>query len=437
MGKLSRLEIVCLAVTLLILTVMATAMITRKTFQQDPELPPSDTDLATGVSPASGSAGSGSDASPGGALSAPGDPDFSARARQLPNPTALPDERTAAALTGGASQTSNPTAKPPVLFGTNQVMLALQRLATMPWSPASEQLLQDTVTKWAASDPTAALQYALGIESRRVRASLVSGIFNSWAKTDPGGAYNWLMANRESDPGTFQMGLKPVFTALSAGGIDNAMKMALSISTGADRLSAMRIVVEQAARGGTAPSMVSYIDTLQTPGERQSYASMLAQNWALYAPEDAAKWALSLTDPALQKATLSTTIGAWASDNPQAAAAWALSLPAGELKNKQIAQVTQSWARYDPVRAADCLLAQHPPSPNLDPAIQGLVGTVVRSNPEGAIMWAATISDPKQRTSTIISASREWMRNDPNKASAYIMTAPLTPTQRTRLLQGR
>lgn len=433
MGKLSRLEVICLAMTLLILTIVATVMITRQSVQRNPETGPSEVALADAPDPVSGSAGgeSGSDvaeARRSETEAAPGDTDFSTRARQLPDPSS----KLTQLLT--SSSTSNPVATPR-FFGTNEVMLALQRLATMPWSPASEQLLQETVNKWAVTDPTAALQYALGIESRRVRANLVAGIFNSWAKTDPNGAYNWLMANKESDPGTFQMGLKPVFTALAAGGIDNAMKMALSISTGSDRLSAMRTVVEQAARRGVVPSMVSYLESLPTPGERQSYAAMLGQNWAIYAPEEAAQWALSLSDPTLQKSTLASTVSIWASDNPQAAAAWALTLPAGEVKNKQIAQVTQSWARYDPVRAADWLLSQHPPSPNLDPAIQGLVNTVVRSNPEGAMMWTSTISDPKIRTSTIMSASREWMRNDPEKASTYIRTAPLTPAQRAHLLR--
>jgi hypothetical protein len=51
------------------------------------------------------------------------------------------------------------------------------------------------------------------------------------------------------------------------------------------------------------------------------------------------------------------------------------------------------------------------------------------------MMWTSTISDPKIRTSTIMSASREWMRNDPEKASTYIRTAPLTPAQRAHLLR--
>lgn len=443
MRKLSGLELSCLALTLVILAGIATAML----LQQRSPPPDSHTILASNlsenaVSPQDSAAEESGVDDPSENEEAPlpdeDSKNFSERARLMPNPATNLNDKSNSLLTAVPSQGHHPAIPPPV-FGTNEVMLALQQIATMPWSPASEKLLQDTLSKWAATDPTAALQYAMQIESRRVRSNLIGTILSNWAKTDVTSAYNWVMSNRESDPGTFQMGLRPVFTALAALGVSDAMKMAFTIPSSNDRLSALRIVVEQAARQGVDPaSFTSYMDSLQTPGDRKNYASMLAQNWAVYAPQEAAQWALSLTDPSLRQATLSSTLGTWANDNPQAAADWVLSLPPGDMQSRQIAQITQTWARYDPVQAADWLLAQHPPSPNLDPAIQGLVSTVARSNPEGAVMWAATISDPRVRNHTIVHTSRAWMKSDPKKASAYIISAPLlTPSQRQRLLQGR
>ncbi len=438
MRKLTRLEISCVFITALILTVMATDMVVSQQERQARASEQSDDDLAMLPRTTTAAAGDEAGAAAAGSLSASGEhaPDFTERARHIPNPLTNADAASSIPVTTNGVALAPPV-QPPRPFSTNDVARELERIAAMPWSPASEQLLQATMAKWAANDPTAALQYALQIESRRVRSTLVSSIFNTWAKSDVNGAYSWLMANRESDPGTFQMGLRPVFTALAASGIDGAMHMALDIPNSSDRLSAMRVVVEQASRNGVSSTMVSYMESLQKTGDRQNFASMLAQNWATYAPQEAAQWAATLTDPALKNAALSSAIGSWAWDNPSAAAAWVTALPESELRSRQMAQVTTSWARYDPVQAADWLLSQHPPSAGLDPSIQGLVGTVMKSNPEGAVMWATTISDPKLRSSTIISASREWMKSDPQKATAYILTAPLTPAQRTRLLQGR
>lgn len=425
----SRLEILCLVAILFIVTIIFTVMLARHNARMDGGATTADDSAAPGPAPDPPRAADG-----GTGLPEEGDKAFSERTQHIPRPPATPEDAAPALPARQASAPPVPPGKA-AISGTNEVMLALQKIAGMPWNAASEQLLQDTLSKWAGTDPAAALQYALQIESRRVRANLISGIFSSWAKTDATGAFQWLMANKELDPGTFQAGLKPVFSAMAKSSISDAMNMAFAMSPGTDRMAAMRFVMEQAARSGAAPSMTAYMASLQTPGERQNYATALAQNWAVYAPGEAARWALSLTDPALKKAALTTTMGAWAGDNPRAAAEWVLSLPEGELRVQQIAQITQSWARYDPVKAADWLLTQRPPAPGLDPAVQGLVNVVMRSNPEGAIMWAATISDPKRRNHSIYHASEEWLKSDPAKARAYILNAPLSPSQRTRLLR--
>lgn len=440
MRTFSRLELFCLVVILLIAAVIFTVMITRNPASMggNPPQTGAEAGYPAHSTPGMTTASAVGLQQPDTDLTQPGesDPSFSERAQHIPRPSGDPGAASASGPTSALPPPPAPPAKT-AIFGTNEVMQALQKIASMPWSAASEQLLQETLSRWAVTDPTAALQYALQIESRRVRASLVNGIFSSWAKTDATGAFKWLLANKELDPGTFQAGLKPVFTAMAKSHIPDAMHMALALSPGTDQMAAMRIVMEQAARIGAAPSMLSYMESLQTPGERQTYATALAQNWAVYAPEEAARWALSLTDPALQKAALTTTMGTWAGDNPQAAAHWILSMPDSELRVQQIAQITQSWARYDPVKAADWLLTQRPPAPGLDPAVQGLVNVVMRSNPEGAVMWAATISDPKVRNNTIYNVSREWMKKDPAKATAYILNAPLSPAQRARLLKHR
>lgn len=438
MHKPTRLEILCVLVTATILIIMAVDQANRRAERREWASERAEDEAAalsrTGMPGDATGYLQGPDGAPASLA-----PDVAEQARRIPNPSKRPPATVASpaatAITAGPAVSVQGKASPAV--STNDIMRELERIATLPWTPASEQQLQSVVSKWAAADPLAALQYAQGIESRRVRSALLAGVFATWAKTDVNGAFSWMMANRESDPTTFSAGLRPVFSALAAASMDNAMRMALEISPGGDRMSALRIVVDQASRNGAAPALVSYLQSLQTPGERQNYASMLAQSWAVYDPQQAAQWAMTLNDPKLRNATMNSAVGVWAGDNPTAAAAWVLSLNDTELRSREIAQVTQSWARYDPIKAADWLLAQHPPSPTLDPAIQSLVGTVMKSNPEGAVMWAATISDPRVRNNTIVNASREWMRTDPARASSYIMNAPLTPVQKNRLLQGR
>lgn len=438
MTTITRLEATCVLVITLILVLLGIDMANRwnehRSALRDRD---DEAALATASAMLTG-------AETGGAITG-ADPDFAAsrpslpeQTRRIPSPTSHPAEPVMTNITARASTNETPSTPPPAAaVSTNTIMQELERIAAMPWTPATEQMLQSVVSKWAAGDPMAALQYSMQIESRRVRNALLAGVFNTWAKNDINGAYNWLVANRETDPVAFQAGMRPVFSTLAAANLDNAMRMALDLAPGSDRMSAMRIVVDQASRAGKPDAMVSYLESFQTPGEKQGYASILASSWAVYDPLRAAQWAASLSDPYLRNATMNSAIGMWASDNPTAAAAWVMAISDPQLRTREIAQVTQAWARYDPVKAADWLLAQRPPSPTLDPAIQSLAGTVMKSNPQGAVMWAAAISDPKTRNSTIMSISREWMKSDPASASAYIANSPLSPNQKNRLLHGR
>jgi hypothetical protein len=146
---------------------------------------------------------------------------------------------------------------------------------------------------------------------------------------------------------------------------------------------------------------------------------------------------MTLSDPLVKKAAMSTAVSMWAGDNPAAAAAWVMALPDAELRSQEMVQITRSWAKYDPVNAADWLLSMRPPSPSLDPSVRAFVGTIMNSNPEAAVMWAGTIADPKIRNNTIMGVARQWITTDPQKAAAYIATAPLTPGQRASLMRSR
>lgn len=437
MAKLSRLELACLVITLAVVAGTAIVLLGRQqklAQAEDDDAVAGDLQQMERVDPARLSEPDQDPADP------QVETDIQERVRSIPRPDSVrPLPSSDIRPVAGTGVTSNIVVKPvppPQGVSTNDIVADLERVAAMPWGATSEQLLGETVSRWARTDPSAALDYALGIESRRVRNTLINGVFSSWAKTDPNGAFSWLLANRESSPDTFQLGLKPVFSVVAGKSVPDAMRMAMDLG-GTDRMAAIGVVMGQASSSGVMPSMVSYMDSFQTDGERRRYASLLSQNWAVYAPEQAAAWALSLSDPALKGSAMASVVSTWAADSPNAAVNWVMALPEGELRNQQMAQVTKSWARYDPVKAADWILSLRPPATSLDPAVRSLVRTIMTSNPDAAAMWATTIADSKLRNRMIMNVAREWMKADPKKASAYVATAPLTPAQRRELLKTR
>jgi ferric-dicitrate binding protein FerR (iron transport regulator) len=57
--------------------------------------------------------------------------------------------------------------------------------------------------------------------------------------------------------------------------------------------------------------------------------------------------------------------------------------------------------------------------------------------PETALAWAETISDKAQRSSLCAVAAARWLSKDPERAEAWIRTAPvLSDAQRAAILEA-
>ena len=59
-------------------------------------------------------------------------------------------------------------------------------------------------------------------------------------------------------------------------------------------------------------------------------------------------------------------------------------------------ELSGRWAGIDPSATADWLNSQ-PPSVQIDPAIASFVSRIQGVDPEGAVGWASSISDPALR----------------------------------------
>lgn len=327
--------------------------------------------------------------------------------------------------------------KPKQLPGVNEIELRLDRIAQMPWSPEAERLLNETLQQWTLIDPVGALDYALSLDGRRSRNAAVNSILGEWAKQDPRAAYEWFLANSVSDPRSMETSIKAIFLQMLNRSPDWAMQSALGLSDQNLRRSAVRALVDQLVKSGDDARVRRYYDTLGTATDKGMFASTLAQSWAIYQPYEAAAWASGLADAPARQRAVSSVISTWGYDDPESAAEWVRQLPADDFQRIQLQRVTQVWAREDPVGAANWLLGQFPPSAQLDPAVYGLVTTVMRSNPEGAMSWAATITNPDQRASAVQMVARSWMRRDPERATAFVNSTPLlTDDARQRILRG-
>jgi len=84
-----------------------------------------------------------------------------------------------------------------------------------------------------------------------------------------------------------------------------------------------------------------------------------------------------------------------------------------------MSELTGRWALLDPAATAGWLNAQ-PSSADNDPAIASFVSRIQGIDPEGAVGWAASISEPILREKSIQQAINAWKQTDPEKANLWV-----------------
>lgn len=387
---------------------------------------------------------------------APVTPDFVEKSRQVPAPGAgtrhgniAAGSRTntndvASANSPGAQKATGTSATVRVSSrssrsgkenGVEDIAAKLKKIEQMPWSPEAAQMLNETLAQWAKLDPKAALDYAMSLDSRRARVNAVNSVISAWAKTDPAGAVNWYLQNMPSDPRAAEATIQRLFTGLAAGDRNAALQSIAMLPTPEQQRLAMRTVADYVARTGESEDLATFYQGITDPTMKNLFAVSMAQTWAAYQPSVAATWLGKVTDPAILKQAVPSLVYTWGFDDPAAATQWAASLPVGGTRSSAVQSGTLMWAKDDPVAAADWVMTLQPPNKAADPAIQGLVSAIKRSYPEGAMMWASSLSDPVQQQRAMQDVAQVWMKQDPAKASVYIQQSSLPVKVKNQLLK--
>ncbi|MEM7383892.1 MAG: hypothetical protein AAF514_03020 [Verrucomicrobiota bacterium] len=110
-------------------------------------------------------------------------------------------------------------------------------------------------------------------------------------------------------------------------------------------------------------------------------------------------------------------------------------LAVGENEDAMRAYLFQVWGQQDPEAASTHLSAQ-PSSPRRDAAIEGLVRTIARTNPESALRWAEAIVNPSTQIRVWAQGGFEHYRNSHSEANALLEESPLPPASKAAIRQA-
>jgi hypothetical protein len=297
-------------------------------------------------------------------------------------------------------------------------------------NPSRNKALTHLLRQLAISDPKQAMALAEGEKNRQFRETLVLAVLNGWGAGDPDAALRWAKG-RTSESDRY-IGINAVFagavakpeeairSALAAGreNIADATECATSLIRALSEVGDYRNAIKLAASTNEA--------------FRGIWMAEAYSRWAVMQPEDAAQAAASIADPQLRAEALHGVVSGWSEADPAALTQYLTTLPKGTPGSTQmLGQALMAWARVDQPSVLQWV-GQNDLGAEADDGIAA-VASAGFLKPEEAALWTGCITDPKLRSSAMLSVLQNWWGADPEGAQKYFARATgLLPEDRQK-----
>ncbi|MGA2788717.1 MAG: hypothetical protein ABSF60_14445 [Verrucomicrobiota bacterium] len=346
----------------------------------------------------------------------------------------LPASAINAAILSSASNTqSNPASKASSGWDEQE----WSKLKSQPGTMARNAAMAKMLEMLAATDPKRAMALAQAEGNRKFRADLEQAALRGWAGTAPVDASNWALAL--TNPNDRDAAMKTVLASAAAADPDEAVRVAKLImqqdpSAGGGYGSSLVDALCNAGNFETAAKFAADGDN----GQRPFWLGETYSKWAELQPEQAAADAMTITDPNIRNQALHGIVGGWAQADPAALTQFLAQLPAGGDRCSLIGQAIQQWVRLDPVAAADWI-DNSDLGPDLDQGIKAVANMDLFAGdiqPDVAVNWAESITDPTVRSQALLKLLRDWVLMDLPAAKSYLETTTnLLPADRQKINQ--
>ena len=146
----------------------------------------------------------------------------------------------------------------------------------------------------------------------------------------------------------------------------------------------------------------------------------LLTRWTRLAPEQAAAWVVTSTEPAARKEGLLQVAVTWAESDLSAAVAWARTLSNASERDGLLVQLAHETVREDPVRALE-IAAELPPDASRDELLGQAVGNWATRDPQAAAQWARAVSAEAGSIRVIESVAISWAGIDAAAAIKFAL----------------
>ena len=307
--------------------------------------------------------------------------------------------------------------------------------------PQSKMMINMVLlSRWAEKDGPAALKYAednLGESGPMVQMAKM-GVLSSWAQSDPDAAWEHLKTSDDSGNGMFggrSMMMMGMFSSLASKDLDKAFSRLSELEEPQERQMALNGIAQTASDEASRSRLMAEIGRLEDESERKEARASILGQVAMMDPESAIKMTAEL--PANERKEAAQRVGTMLMmSDPERGAAYILENTDADGKKQAYNQVVAQWVHADPNKAGKWL-GDQPQTPDLDSARATFAGSVAGRDPESAMAWANTVTNPDERAASVTQVYNNWKKKDEAAASAALESSGLSPEQIQSIRAGK
>ena len=308
--------------------------------------------------------------------------------------------------------------------------------------------LQSLAYAWGRQDPRAAMRAIESLQDRSLREQALMQALSAWAEKEPREAAEWALARPPAPE-------RVPLLALTLGSlVTSEPTVALGLAEGLSNAERQQVVPQILANWANidARSAAAWVENLDGAQSRRNALMSIAGTYAMRHPDEAFRWAASLSgtdshlvmsmvigqiaasdpvraaglvnrigdEPQRDHATLAI-VQNWSQRDPQAALAWVEKLPASDMRPDMYNSIFQQWAAYDADTAIG-ELSRIDDTGNRNTAILGMLGSQYLE-PDMANRLYQRIEGAEARRQAAMQLYYNLKESDPRAADRYRIEA--------------
>ncbi|MEM9480986.1 MAG: hypothetical protein AAGA58_15135 [Verrucomicrobiota bacterium] len=284
---------------------------------------------------------------------------------------------------------------------------------------------------WGAIAGQDSVLHGQDTEKRDMAATLAG-----WASADPYAAMKWFNEFTETEGNNGQEILGGLIHGLANEDFGTATDFVFDLAESGNRKAEemLRLISGKVLRTMSAEDAAAWAENLPEGRLRASAMDRVAHDYVGDDPVAAATWAEQFVGTEHAARVIEEVGDEWAERDPVASINWLESLEDSDGKMMAFRSAVGEWVKRDPKAASEYILNMPKSAPERDPAISGFVSRLVHEDPVSAITWAGEISDNGRREATLVSAGRQYLRQDPAAAMEWLLGSGLPMEVQGRVL---